>query len=125
MGYQATSQEKQNEVVPDADHTIVWQTTNLTLNYTGPISYGGPTGDSTWFDKPSMELLPGTYWFHFRGCTRSELTFSGCSAVDDTCVTTAVTWAGMTAAPDGALALAVAGGAWTLFAICALVLLRR
>ena len=55
-----------------------WRTTTVTLNYDGDISYGGPTGDSTWFTKPSMELLEGTYTFHFRGGGRADLTFSGC-----------------------------------------------
>lgn len=79
MQYKATADRKLAEVVPDADATITWKTTKVTLNYSGSISYGGATGDSTWFVKPSMELLPGTYTFHFRGGDRVDLTIAGCA----------------------------------------------
>ena len=88
MVYKFTSQQKLSTVVPDDDTKLVWQTTNVTINYPGEVSYGGPTGDYDWFKQSaapgSMELLPGTYWFHFRGYGavpdfRQELTFSGCS----------------------------------------------
>jgi len=81
MQYQATAQAKLNVDIPNANTTVTWQTTKVTLQYSGSISYGGPTGDSTWFTKPSMELLPGTYKFDFRGAGRMDLTFSGCEFI--------------------------------------------
>ncbi|MCR4433436.1 MAG: hypothetical protein NUV70_05255 [Caldiserica bacterium] len=78
MQYKATADAKLNVVIPNANTKITWQTTKVTLQYSGQISYGGPYGDSTWFTKPSMELLPGTYKFDFRGAGRMDLTFSGC-----------------------------------------------
>ncbi|MFZ1400004.1 MAG: right-handed parallel beta-helix repeat-containing protein, partial [Candidatus Promineifilaceae bacterium] len=79
MQYQATADEKLNVNFPADGNTLTWQTTNVALNYSDQISYGGASGDSTWFTKPSMELLPGTYTFHFRGAGRTDLTFGGCS----------------------------------------------
>ena len=78
MQYKATAQAKLNVVIPNANTKVTWQTTKVTLQYSGQISYGGSMGDSTWFTKPSMELLPGTYKFNFRGAGRMDLTFSGC-----------------------------------------------
>ena len=78
MQYQGAAQAKVSVSIPDADTTLTWQTTNVTLEYSGQISFGGGTGDSRWFSKPSMELLPGTYKFHFRGAGRLDLTWSGC-----------------------------------------------
>ena len=66
MGYQATAEQKLNIVIADPPQTLVWRTTKVTLNYSGAISYGGPLGDSKFFTKPSMELMPGTVKFHFR-----------------------------------------------------------
>ncbi len=83
MQYQATADAKLNVNIPDADTTLTWQTTNIALNYSGAIAYGGGSGDSKHFIKPSMELLPGTVWFNFRGGDpynkRVQLTFSGCN----------------------------------------------
>jgi len=79
MLYEGTADEKMDVTIPDSDSTLVWQTTNVTLCWGGSISYGGSTGDARWFKKPSMELLPGTYKFHFRGGPRVDLTFSGCT----------------------------------------------
>jgi hypothetical protein len=79
MQYQATADEKISVTIPDADTLLTWQTTNVALNYSGPISYGG-SGDSRFFNKPSMELLPGTYTFNFRnGGGYTDLTFAGCT----------------------------------------------
>jgi hypothetical protein len=78
MQYKATAEAKVSVVIPNANTILTWQTTKVTLQYSGAISYGGGTGDSTWFSKPSMELLPGTYKFHFRNAGRMDLTFSGC-----------------------------------------------
>jgi hypothetical protein len=77
MQYQGTAEVKPNVTIPDADTTLTWQTTNVTLQYSGQLSYGGTSGDSKWFNKPSMELLPGTYTFHFRSCDRTDLTIGG------------------------------------------------
>jgi hypothetical protein len=79
MQYKATAEAKISVVIPDADTLLTWKTTKVTLGYNGLISYGGGTGDSTWFTKPSMELLPGTYKFNFRPDNRIDLTFSGCN----------------------------------------------
>ena len=85
MGYQGTEEAKLNVVVPDAPTLLTWQTTNVKLNYSGSISFGGPVGDSRWFIKPSMELMPGTAKFHFRGNGGAdpggvaEFTWTGCS----------------------------------------------
>jgi len=78
MLYKSTAEAKVSVVIPNANTMLTWQTTKVTLQYSGAISYGGATGDSTWFNKPSMELLPGTYKFHFRDAGRMDLTFSGC-----------------------------------------------
>jgi hypothetical protein len=79
MQYKATADQKVSVTIPNADFLLKWQTTNVTLGYSGDISYGGGTGDSTYFNKPSMELLPGTYKFNFRPDNRVDLTLSGCS----------------------------------------------
>ncbi len=79
MQYQGTSEQKISVNVPDGGATFTWQTSNVTLNYPGTISFGGPTGDSRYFNKPSMELLSGTYKFHYRGAFRADLTISGCN----------------------------------------------
>ena len=78
MQYQGTSDRKMNKTIPD-DCPLVWKTTEVTLHYDGKISYGGGSGDSRWFNEPMMDLLAGTYKFHFRGGGRTDLTFSGCS----------------------------------------------
>jgi hypothetical protein len=92
MQYKGTADRKLSVAVPNTDTTLTWQTTNVTLNYSGAISYGGAVGDSAWFTKPSMELLPGTYMFHFRDTpsgagVRLPLTFSGCSFTKSLIVT--------------------------------------
>jgi len=79
MQYKGTADEKLTVTIPDSDSTLVWQTTSVTLYWGGSISHGGPFGDAGWFDKPTMELLAGTYKFHFRGGPTLDLTFSGCS----------------------------------------------
>jgi hypothetical protein len=79
MQYQGTADEIMNHEFPDDGTTLTWQTTNLILNYSGQISYGGSSGDSRWFSKPSMELLPGTYKFHFRGLGRADVSIGGCT----------------------------------------------
>ena len=78
MGYQSTADQKISVVIPDANTSLTWTTTNVTLNYAGSISYGGSSGDSRYFNKPSMELMAGTYKFHFRYQSRQDITISGC-----------------------------------------------
>jgi TolB protein len=75
MQYQGTAEVK----TQDISTPVVFTTTLVTLQYSGAISYGGPSGDYYWFSKPSMELLPGTYMVHFRECQRLELSWSGCT----------------------------------------------
>jgi hypothetical protein len=81
MNYKGTEQAKVGVVIPNADTKLTWQTTKLVLQYSGAISYGGATGQSAWFTKPSMELMPaGPIKFHFQnpegGIT--DLTWTGC-----------------------------------------------
>ena len=66
MLYQGTAEAKTSVVIPDADTTLTWNTATVTLSYSGELSYGGGSGDSVWFTKPAMNLLAGTYNFHFR-----------------------------------------------------------
>ncbi len=81
MQYKATTEYKMGFSFPANGSTITWQTTNVTLIYDGAISYGGATGDATYFTKPSMDLLHGTYTFHFRYDGRIDLDFTGCDFV--------------------------------------------
>ncbi|MGA7669207.1 MAG: hypothetical protein WBW04_02220, partial [Nitrolancea sp.] len=50
---------------------VDFKTGLLSVVYSNDLSYGGAAGDSTWFTKSGMELLPGTYLFHPRNtaCT--------------------------------------------------------
>ncbi|HET7237059.1 MAG TPA: hypothetical protein VFK59_11590, partial [Actinomycetota bacterium] len=81
MSYQGTAQPKLSLTIPDADTTLVWETTTVTIAYPGQVSYGGPVGDSKWFKQTtateSKELLPSTVRFHLRGGITTDLTFSG------------------------------------------------
>lgn len=79
MQYKGTADQKIAVSIPSTGATITWHTVNVTLNYDGVISYGGATGDAAYFIQPSMELLPGTYKFNFRGASREDLTLSGCN----------------------------------------------
>ncbi|MBS1620679.1 MAG: T9SS type A sorting domain-containing protein [Bacteroidetes bacterium] len=81
MNYQSTSNVKSSVTIPNANSILTWQTTNVTLSWPYDIAYGG-NGDSRFFNKPSMELLPGTVNFNFRspnGNNYFPLTISGCS----------------------------------------------
>lgn len=84
MSLNGTSEWKTSQVVPDADHEIAWTTTTVTIGWPGQVSYGGPLGDSRFFAKPAMEMLPGTVRFHLRpfngnpGLT-TELAIAGCT----------------------------------------------
>lgn len=64
MNVNSTAQVK-SSVAFTGSESYTWNTTNLKLNYPGDIAYGG-SGDSRYFNKPSMELLPGSYKFNFR-----------------------------------------------------------
>ncbi len=66
MEYQGTAETKVSVDIPDADTTLTWNTATVTLYYSGSLSYGGGSGDSAWFTQPTMNLLAGTYNFHFR-----------------------------------------------------------
>ncbi len=115
MQYKGTADQKLSVAVPNADTTLTWQTTNVTLSYGGSISYGGPTGNSAWFTKPSMELLPGTYVFHFRDTpagpgTTLPLTFSGCSFTKSLVIAHLLDHDGV-GLPGGVVAYAP-GGSW-------------
>lgn len=80
MLYKATSDRKIGVVIPAGGDSLVWNTVNVNLTSSGSISYGGPNGVSTWFNKPSMELLPGTYKFKFLSTGEvKDLTLSGCN----------------------------------------------
>lgn len=78
MQYQGTADQKISEVIPAGGATLVWNTVHVQLNHDNNISYGGVNGDARFFNKPAMELLPGTYKFHFRNGNRQDLTLSGC-----------------------------------------------
>ena len=79
MQYKATTEFIYSYNFPTDGATVTWTTTKVTLNYAGAISYGGASGTSTWFTKPSMELLHGTYNFKFFGAATVPLTFSDCT----------------------------------------------
>lgn len=81
MQYQGTTEYKYAFNFPSDGNLLTWKTTNVMLNYEGAISFGGATGDSRWFNKPAMELLPGTYTFHFRNAETTDLTIEGCSMI--------------------------------------------
>lgn len=81
MNYQSTSNVKSSVTIPNANTVLTWQTTNLTLSWPYDIAYGG-TGDLRYFNKPSMDLLPGTVNFNFRspnGSNYTPITISGCT----------------------------------------------
>jgi hypothetical protein len=86
MGLYGTTNVKSLWDFPTDGATLTWQTTNVTLHYSGAISFGGGTGDSRWFNKPSMELMPGgTYTFHFRGGERADLTIESVCDMEKYC----------------------------------------
>ena len=89
MQYKATADAKVGVVVPDADTVLTWKTTNVTMGYSGEISYGGAEGVSTWFTKPSMELLPGAYYFKIGG-QKQLIHINGCSIAYNSIIETKV-----------------------------------
>jgi len=87
MLYQSTAQAKISVNVPDADKKVTWRTATVTLSWPNQIAYGG-SGDGRLFDKPTMNLLAGTYRFHFRdpdGCYKDLTWGSGANYTDAGC----------------------------------------
>jgi hypothetical protein len=83
MRFKGTEQ-KMGIAIADPPQNITWKTTLVTLIWPGAISYGGSTGDAAFFNKPSMEMLPDTYRFHFRPYPTNpgntvDLTVGGCN----------------------------------------------
>jgi hypothetical protein len=83
MQYKTTAETKLSQVIPAGGTTITWKTTAVTLTNSGggAISYGGTGGDSTFFTKPTMELLAVTNLnVHFRdpGGGVVQLTWGPC-----------------------------------------------
>jgi len=77
MQYKGTAEAKTGVDITGATMTVLWEATKVMITYAGgPISYGGPLGDSAWYTNP-MYLLPGTYNVHFRGGDMHPLTWSG------------------------------------------------
>jgi len=88
MQYGGTVEQELDVDLPSSPGAefISLQTTAVTLDYPGAISYGGPSGQSRWFTKPTMQLLPGgPYRFHFQNPEggRLWLSWSGCSFSGD------------------------------------------
>ena len=81
--YKQTKTEKQQDV--GANPLVVFQTTKVTLYFSGNIRYRGNPSSGTLFDftKPSMEMLPGTVRFVFNGpgypAVEQAIDISGCS----------------------------------------------
>jgi len=75
MLYKGTAEVKSNVNMPDSDKVLPWRTTRVKLYYSEKISYGGKIGDARWFNKPAMDLLAGTYKFHFRSGPTIDLTW--------------------------------------------------
>lgn len=81
MGYQSTTNVKSSVTIPNSNTLLTWQTANVTLSWPYDIAYGG-NGDSRFFNKPGMELLPGIVNFNFRspnGNNYTPITISGCN----------------------------------------------
>ncbi|GEM_PF-2561193 len=79
MQYKATTDYVSSFDFPTDGEKVIFKTTSVTINYNGQLAYGGSTGDSKFFEKPTMELLPGTYVFNFRSDgVRKSITIGGC-----------------------------------------------
>ncbi|MCK5788934.1 MAG: Ig-like domain-containing protein, partial [Chlamydiia bacterium] len=80
MALNSTTQVKASYSFPSDGTTVTWKTTKVILNYSGSISYGGSLGNSHWFVKPSMEMLPGgTHLFNFKPNNVMSITITDCS----------------------------------------------
>ena len=68
VGTYPTRSQHETVPVPNGTTTRVdFYTTKVTLQYSAGLAFGGPTGDSVWFNKPSMELVSdGVTPVHFR-----------------------------------------------------------
>ncbi len=73
--YQGT-RNQQNSVDITATNPLVFNTTAVTLYYYGNVKYYAKGWHT--FTKPTMDLLPGTYWFSFDNKHKTQLTISGC-----------------------------------------------
>jgi len=63
VSYSGATQQKWQNV--GADPVVIFQTTKVTLQFSGTIKYY--TGVWNMYSKPSMDLLPGSYAFSFDG----------------------------------------------------------
>ena len=68
-----TGTEWQHSVVIHGATTVPFQTGQLILVYSNPISFGAGSPTVAWFTNAGTELLPGTYLFQPKG--------SGCTSV--------------------------------------------
>ncbi len=89
------------------EHTVVFQTTTVTLWFSGNIRYA--SGRWYTFTKPTMELLPGTYRFYFDGY-RLDLPISGDSVTKSIIIARLLDHAGKGIA--GGVAKYAPGGTW-------------
>jgi uncharacterized beta-barrel protein YwiB (DUF1934 family) len=82
MTYNNGRQTFSSMAVSAASQTVPFTTTAVTFDYAGAIQYH----QITWatFNKPTMDLLPGTYTFKFDALTVSNVAISGCSMADGT-----------------------------------------
>ena len=111
MNYQSTAQVKPSVVIPDADTKLTWQTTPVTLQFSGEIAYGG-SGDSRYFNKPAMELLPSTVNFNFRPCAYTAITI-GTSPITLSYVCGKLLNSSGTGLAGGLFEYRIGWGAWT------------
>ncbi len=77
MTYNNGRQTFSNVAVAGASQAVPFTTTVVTFDYTGVIQYH----QLGWanFNKPTMDLLPGTYTFKFDTLTVSDVAISGCT----------------------------------------------
>jgi len=78
-GINATSSALQTYTIIDqTDPLVVFQTTNVTINYSGSVNHGSANGGWYPFTKPSMEMFAGLRTFLVNG-TQVPVQVSGCS----------------------------------------------
>lgn len=83
MGINASTEVKSEVVIPNANTTLTWKTTNVKINWPYDVAYGG-AGDNGYFNKPGTEMLPGTVNFNFRAPGSNNyaaIAVTGCSMV--------------------------------------------
>jgi hypothetical protein len=64
MRENGTVQTKQELYVDRSSPVVEWQATNVILDHSGTISYGGSNGGSAWYVNP-MYMMPGDVVFQF------------------------------------------------------------